>query len=87
MGEVETRLLAYLQRRLAEGVFAVPEQAIMDAVIPADHSEFRSRPVSRHGLQRLRRRLLVNAIVDRGGSWRFFIGTHPSPDLRRSLGL
>jgi hypothetical protein len=86
MGEVESRMLAYLQRRLGAGAFAVPEREIMDALIPADHPEFRARPAYRHGLQRLRRRLLINAIVDHDGTTHYFIGTHPSPDLRRSLG-
>jgi len=87
MGEIESSMLAYIKRRLEEGALSVPGAEIMDAVVPPDHPEFRERPAYRHGLDRLLRRHVINAVDDRRGTRHYFIGTHVSAELRQSLGL
>jgi len=87
MGTVEANMLAYIKRRLDEGALSVSEAEIMDAVVPPDHPEYRSRPQYRHGLDRLRRRLVINAVLDPSGMWHYFIDNYPSAALRESLGL
>jgi hypothetical protein len=87
MGPVESNMLAYIERRLEEGELSVTRVEIMDAVIPRDHPEFRERPAYRYGLERLLRRRVINAVVDRTGTVHYFTGAYPSVDLRRSLGI
>ena len=82
---VESTMLAYIKRRLEEGAFSVTGAEIMNAVIPSDHPEFRERPAYRYGLERLRRRHVINAIADRAGTLHYFIGAYPTAALRRSL--
>ena len=86
MGIVESNILAYIKRRLEAGVLSVSEAEIMDAVVPPDHPEFRLRPAYRHGLDRLRRRHVINAVADQMGIMHYFIGDYPSAALRESLG-
>jgi hypothetical protein len=80
-------MLSYIERRLAEGVLSVTAAEVMDAVVPAEHPEFRERPAYRYGLQRLHRRQILNAIDDRDGQTHYYIGNFPSKELRISLGL
>jgi hypothetical protein len=87
MGPVETKMLDYIERRLKEGVLSVPEVEIINAVVPLDHPEFRERPAYRHGLERMLRRHVINAVDAPDGTTHYFIGTHASADLRASLGL
>jgi hypothetical protein len=87
MGPVESKMLAYLKRRLDEGALSVPASEILDAVIPPDHPEFRYRPAYRYGLDRLHVRSVINAIDDGAGARHYFIGPFPSQALRESLGL
>jgi hypothetical protein len=87
MGPVEADMLAYIQRRLEQGALSVTEQEIMDAVVPHDHPEYRERPAYRYGLERLRRRHVINAVADQTGTLHYFIGNYPSAALFRSLGL
>jgi hypothetical protein len=87
MENVESQILAYIQRRPMEGALSVPASEVMDAIIPAEHPEYRLRPAYRYGLERLRRRSVVNAIVDEKGVEHFFIGNFASDELRKSLGL
>jgi hypothetical protein len=85
MGPVESNILAYIKRRLEDGELSVTGAEIMEAVIPADHPEFRERPAYRYGLERLRRRHVINAVADQAGTLHYFIGTYPSVALRKSL--
>jgi hypothetical protein len=87
MGPVESNMLAYIKRRLKEGELSVTGAEIMDAVIPSDHPEFRERPAYRYGLERLRRRHVINVIADQAGTLHYFIGAYPSVALRKSLGI
>jgi hypothetical protein len=87
MGTVESEMLAYLERCLAEGRHSVPAREIVDAVVPAEHPEWRHRPAYRHGLERLHRRLVINAVDAPDGTRHYFIGNYPSAELRASLGL
>jgi len=61
-------MLAYIERRLEEGALSVTGAEILDAVIPTDHSTFRERPAYRFGLERLRRRHVINAVADQTGT-------------------
>jgi hypothetical protein len=85
MSAVEEAMVEFIRRRLAGGSLAVPEEDIMNAVVPADHPEDRYRSSYRHGLERLRRRHVVNCVRDSTGALHYFIGTHPSPELVESL--
>jgi len=87
MGIVESNMLAYIKRRLEAGALSVSEAEIMDAVVPSDHPEFRLKPAYRHGLDRLRRRSVINAVADHTGIMHYFIGDYASADLRESLGI
>jgi hypothetical protein len=87
MGPVESEMLSYIQRCLGQGRLSVPATEIMNAVVPADHPEWRHRPAYRHGLDRLLRRHFVNATDAPDGTRHYFIGTYASPELRSSLGL
>jgi hypothetical protein len=87
MASIESNMVAYIKRRLEEGELSVTAAEIMDAVIPADHPEYRERPAYRYGLERLRRRHVINAIADQSGALHYFIGAYPSVALRKSLGL
>jgi hypothetical protein len=87
MGKVEADMLAYIKSRLEAGVLSVSEPEIMSAIVPPDHPEFRFRPAYKHGLERLHRRLVINAINDATGTTHYFIGNFPSEALRKSLGL
>ena len=87
MGPVETKMLSYIENRLREGALSVPEAEIMSAVVPHEHPEYRNRPAYRHGLDRLLRRHVINAVDALGGTRHYFIGTHASAELRASLGL
>jgi len=80
-------MLAYLKSRLEGGALSVSGVEILDAVVPTDHPEFRERPAYRYGLDRLLRRLVINAVDDRSGKTHYFIGPYPSAALRKSLGL
>jgi hypothetical protein len=87
MGKVEAEMLDYIKMRLNAGVLSVSKTEIMSAVIPQDHPEFRSRPAYMHGLERLRRRHVINAVDDVNGMTHYFIGNFASEALRKSLGL
>ena len=87
MGPVESKMLAYIERRLGEGALSVSAAEIMDAVVPPEYPEFRYRPAYRHGLDRMLRRHVINGIDGRDGTRHYFIGTHASAELRASLGL
>jgi hypothetical protein len=87
MGIVEANMLAYIKGRLEAGMLSVSETEIMEAVVPPDHPEFRMRSAYRHGLDRLRRRDVINAVADQTGNLHYFIGNYPSAALRESLGI
>ena len=87
MGTVESNILAYIKRRLEAGALSVSETEIMDAVVPPDNPELRLRPAYRYGLDRLRRRHVINTVDDRAGMTHYFIGNYPSAALRESLGI
>jgi hypothetical protein len=87
MGPVETSMLRYIERRLAEGSLSVLEKDILAAVVPADHPEYRDRPSYRHGLDRLLRRHVINAVRDPRGRTHYFIGSHASRELLAALGV
>ena len=87
MGTVESNMLAYIKLRLEAGALSVTEAEIMDDVVPPDHPEFRVRPAYRHGLDRLRRRHVINAVDYQTGVRHYFIGNFASADLRESLGI
>ena len=87
MGPVESDILAYIKQSLAAGRLSVPAAEILHAVVPAEHPEWRYRPAFRHGLERLLRRNVVNAVDAPDGTRHYFIGAYPSPELRASLGL
>ncbi len=87
MGKVEAEMLAHIKSRLEAGTLSVSETEIMNAVIPQDHPEFRYRQAYKHGLERLHRRLVINAIDDATGTRHYYIGNYPSEALRKSLGL
>ena len=80
-------MLAYLQRRLAEGALSVPASEILDAVVPSDHPEFRERSAYRYGLERLHRRCVINGIDDKAGVRHYFVDGIATEALRKSLGL
>jgi len=85
MATVENEMLAYIQRKLTDGALSVTESEILDAVVPSAHPEYRSRPAYRYGLDRLRRRGLVNAIADQSGRLHYFIGPYASSELVKSM--
>lgn len=87
MGTVESEMVAYVERRLAEGCLSVSASEIVDAVVPRDHPDWRHRPAYRHGLDRLHRRLVLNAVDAADGTRHYFIGAYASAELRASLGL
>ena len=87
MGIIESSVLDYIKRRIEAGALSVSEAEIMDAVVPADHPEFRARPVYRYCLARLLRRRVINAVDARDGTRHFLIGKYPSVALRKSLGI
>ena len=87
MGPVESKMLAYIERRLGEGVLSVTGAEIFDAVIPSDHPELRERPAYRYGLERLMRRHIINAVADQAGTLHYYIGNYPSAALWKSLGF
>jgi hypothetical protein len=80
-------MLAYIERRLEQGALSVTESEIMDAIVPRDHPEFGWRPAYRYGLERLRRRLVINAVADQTRTLHYFIGDYPSAALYRALGM
>jgi hypothetical protein len=82
---VEDKMLDFIKRRHAEGGLSVTEEEVFTAVIPPDHPEFRHRPAYKYGLERLRRRLLINAVDDSAGAMHYFIGNYASEELLRSL--
>jgi len=86
-GKVEQAMLAFIKARLETGVLSVTEEQILAAIIPPDQPKLRFRPAYRYGLSRLRVRHVVNAVTDRAGVMRYFIGDYPSRELRESLGL
>jgi hypothetical protein len=81
---VETKMLAYIERRLKEVALSVTEAEIMDAVIPSGHPELRERPAYRFDLERLRRRHVINAVPDQAGRLHYYIGDYPSAALLKS---
>jgi hypothetical protein len=87
MGKVEAKMLALIEGRLAQGALSVSEVEVMDAVVPPEQPGLRHRPAYRHGLLRLLRRHVLNAIDGRDGTRHYFVGTQASPELRASLGL
>lgn len=87
MGTVEAEMLAYIQRRLADGALSVTGAEVTEAVVPPGHPEFRYRPAYQRGLERLLRRNVINAVDAPDGSRHYFIGAFASPELRASLGL
>ena len=86
MGEVESKMLAYIQSRLAKGALSVSAADIMNAVLPSEHPESRYRPAYRHGLDRLERRNVIQGINDPNGNRHYFIGPW-SAELEASLGV
>ena len=87
MNEVESSIVAYLNRRLEEGALAVPASEIMEAVIPPDQPKLRYQPKYKYALERLLRRMVVNAVDAHDGTRHYYIGNCPSPALRKSLGI
>lgn len=87
MGPVETQMLRFIEGRLAEGSLSVSEEDILAAVVPTDHPEYRDRPSYRHGLDRLLRRHVINAVRDPRGRNHYFIGSHASRELLASIGI
>jgi hypothetical protein len=87
MNSVEADMLGYIKRCLDAGRLSVPAAEILDAVVPREHPEWRYRPGYRHGLERLQRRRVINAVDASDGTRHYFIGNYPTPELRASLGL
>jgi hypothetical protein len=87
MGTVEARMLAYIKLRLEQGALSVSESEVAEAVVPQDQPELRDRPAYRYALERLVRRMLINAVDSPDGARHYFIGPYPSAALRKSLGL
>jgi hypothetical protein len=87
MGPVESAMFANVRRRLEEGALSVTGAEVMDAVIPSGNPELRERPAYRYGLERLRRRHVINAVVDQAGTLHYFIGAYPSDALFKSIML
>jgi hypothetical protein len=73
MNPVGAQMLDFIKRRLDEDATSVPASEILAAVVPKDHPEYRLRPAYKHGLERLRRRRRVGAVVGRGGELRFYL--------------
>ncbi len=86
MNPVEAEMLAYIQLRHSEGALSVPKAEVLGAVV-SSHPEFQRRAAYQHGLDRLERRCLINAVIDRHGARHYFIGNFPSAELRESLGI
>lgn len=80
-------MLGYIQRCLAEGRLSVSATEIVNAVVPAEHPEWRRRPAYRYGLDRLLTRNVINAVDAPDGTRHYFIGAYASAELRQSLGL
>jgi hypothetical protein len=87
MSDAESKMLAYIKLRYDEGALAIPASEILGAIIPADQPALRDHAAYRYGLERLRRRRIINAVADKTGTLRYFIGDYPSAELRESLGV
>jgi hypothetical protein len=85
VNNVESEMLAYIQRRMADGALSVTEQEVLDAVVPREHPEYRQRPAYKYGLERLQRRRVINAVRDKRGNAHYFIGAYPSSELVASM--
>lgn len=77
MGEVEQRIVDFIENRMSSGVSTVSYDEIMAAIIPADHPEYGHRPPYKYGLDRLRRRGRIGSIPSEDGKGRFYIGRFP----------
>ena len=86
MGKVESEMLEYIKSRLEAGALSVPGPEVLDAIIPTDQQELRQRPAYRHGLDRLRRRNILDSVSDPAGIQHYFIGKL-SVALYESLGM
>ena len=86
MGTVESQMLDYIKKRHVEGALSVTKEEIVNAVVQND-PRFRNSSALFYGLRRLRLRYLVNAVDAPDGTTHYFIGSYPSADLRKSLGL
>jgi hypothetical protein len=73
MNPVEAEMLAFIKRRLDEGATSLPASEILAAILPKDHPEYRLRPAYKYGLDRLRRRRRICAVVGRGGELRYYL--------------
>jgi hypothetical protein len=79
MNPVEAQMLDFIKRRLDEGATSVPASEILAAVVPKEHPEYRLRPAYKHGLDRLRRRGRVCAVVGPGGELRYYLDPNKIP--------
>src|SRR5688572_21756318 len=79
MNPVEAEMLDFIKQRLGEGATSVPASESLAAVVPKDHPEYRLRPAYKHGLDRLRRRRRVCAVVGRGGELRYYLDPNKIP--------
>jgi hypothetical protein len=65
---LRANVFTYIHHRLEPGTLSATGREIMDAVVPRDHPEYRERPAYRYGLDRLRRRHVINALPDQTGA-------------------
>jgi hypothetical protein len=86
MGDIEAKLLEYLQRQLSQGHHSVSADELREGVL-RENPEFRHRTGFRYGLQRLSVRHVINSVSAPDGSRHYFVGNYASPELRKSLGL
>jgi hypothetical protein len=87
MNEIESNIVAFIKQRHAEGALSVQAPEIMEAIVPRDRPTARYRTSYFYALDRLLRRLEINAVDAADGTRHFFIGDYPSPGLRESLGI
>jgi hypothetical protein len=69
---VEAQMVAFIQRRVAEGAASVTRSEVLAAVIPHEHPEYRYRPEYKQALERLHHHRRIRAIRDKDGQMRYF---------------
>jgi hypothetical protein len=71
MDPVEAQILAFIKRRMAEGVESVTREEVLQEILPKDHPEWRYRAPYKGALDALYRRNKVYAMRAKDGEMRY----------------